>query len=290
MSEPARQIVPAAGPLADRSAFLRDGFTIVRGALDPADLAQVNADMGELFVLQLRARGLPVDAGASREAWQANAQRLLAVDVEAYINTARMTQMVPSAHRVMTSDPILQIARDVGVEIPVICTRLSNHIMSDALKIPGGYHKSPPHQDWRSMQGSLDSIVMWVPTTPVSLDTHPLQVIPRSHLWGLAATVDHIQTPAVSDPRATEDAYVGLPMQPGDVVVFSSFLVHRTGEHGDGNVRIAFSTRFNNAAEPTFVGHGYPTPYKYGYRTDLMFENFPTLDDVATIFPDAVKG
>lgn len=289
MSEPARLKLTPIRARADREAFLRDGYTIVRGVLDPTDLAQMNADMGELFALQLRARGLPVDPGTSREAWQANAQRLLAVDVEAYVNTARMTQMVPSAHRVMTSDPILAIARDVGVEIPVICTRLSNHIMSDALKIPGGYHKSPPHQDWRSMQGSLDSIVMWVPTTPVTLDSHPLQVIPGSHLWGLLDTVEHMMTPTVSDPRVSEASYVSLPMQPGDVVIFSSFMVHRTGEQGDGKVRIAFSTRFNNAAEPTFVGHGYPTPYKYGYRTDLMFENFPTGDDLAAIFPDAVR-
>ncbi len=139
------------------------------------------------------------------------------------------------------------------------------------------------------MQGSLDSIVMWVPTTPVTAQSHPLQVIPGSHLWGLLPTVEHVMTPTVSDPRVTEDAYVSLPMQPGDIVVFSSFMVHRTGEQGDGNVRIAFSTRFNNAAEPTYVAHGYPTPYKYGYRTDLMFEDFPTQDDLATVFPDAVK-
>ena len=60
-------------------------------------------------------------------------------------------------------------------------------------------------------------------------------------------------TPTVSDPRITEDSYVSLPMQPGDVVAFSSFLVHRTGETGDGQVRIAFSTRYNNAEEPTYV-------------------------------------
>jgi ectoine hydroxylase-related dioxygenase (phytanoyl-CoA dioxygenase family) len=289
MSEAARQIAPRRAPLADREEFLAQGYTVVRGVLDPADLEQINADMAQLFELQLRARGLPVDPGHSREAWQANAQRLLAVDVEAYINTARMTQMVPSAHRVMTSDAILQIARDIGLEIPVICTRLSNHIMSEALKIPGGYHKSPPHQDWRSMQGSLDSIVMWVPTTPVTLSSHPLQVVPRSHLWGLLPTVEHIMTPTVDDPRVGEDAFVSLPMQPGDVVVFSSFMVHRTGEQGDGQVRIAFSTRFNNAAEPTFVGHGYPTPYKYGYRTDLMVEDFPTGADLKRIFPDAAE-
>jgi ectoine hydroxylase-related dioxygenase (phytanoyl-CoA dioxygenase family) len=287
MSKPVRLATPDTRPHADRATFLREGYVVVRGVLDPTALDEINAEMGELFALQLRRLRLPVDGGGSREAFQANAARLLAVDVETYISTARLTQMLPSAHRLMASDAILGLARDLGVSFPVVSTRLSNHIMSDALRIPGGYHKSPPHQDWRSMQGSLDSIVLWVPTTPVSETSHPLQVVPRSHLLGLLDTVEHIMTPTVSDPRITEDSYRSLPMQPGDVVAFSSFLVHRTGETGDGQVRIAFSTRYNNAEEPTYVEHGYPTPYKYSYRTDLMVPEFPRAADIARIFPDA---
>ncbi len=287
MNKPARIDRPAT-PVIDREAFLRDGFFVARGLLDPRDLQQLNAEMGELFAQQLRRLGLPVDPGASREAFHANAARLLAVDVPTYIATARMTQMVPSAHRIMASDAIVELVRAAGVALPVLSTRLSNHIMSETLRIPGGYHKSPPHQDWRSMQGSLDSVVLWAPTTPVTATSHPLEVIPGSHLYGLLDTVEHIMTPMVSDPRITEDQYRPLPMQPGDVVIFSSFLVHRTGETGDGNVRIAFSTRFNNAAEPTYVEHGYPTPYKYAYQTDLIVPDFPKPADLRTIFPDAV--
>jgi ectoine hydroxylase-related dioxygenase (phytanoyl-CoA dioxygenase family) len=274
----------------EHQALLRDGFVIVRGLLDPRTLSAINAEMDELFVLQLRRLGLPVDGGSSREALHANAQRLLAADVEAYISTARLTQMLPSAHRLMASEPMVDLVRDLGVEVPVVSTRLSNHIMSDTLRIPGGYHKSPPHQDWRSMLGSLDSLVVWAPTTPVTETSHPLQVVPRSHLLGLLDTVEHIMTPTVSDGRITDDQFLSLPMQPGDVVAFSSFLVHRTGETGDGQLRVAFSTRFNNAAEPTYVAHGYPTPYKYSYRTDLMVPDFPTPADIARIFPDAAGG
>jgi len=94
-------------------------------------------------------------------------------------------------------------------------------------------------------------------------------------------------TPTVSDARITEKSYVPIAVEPGDAIFFSSFLVHRTSEQDDGLVRIALSGRFNNAQEKTYVDHGYPTPYKYSYRTDLIFENFPSLADVATIFPAA---
>jgi ectoine hydroxylase-related dioxygenase (phytanoyl-CoA dioxygenase family) len=288
MNNPVRFAAPTARPRVDREEFLREGFVVARGVLDPRILAEINAEMGELFALQLRRLGLPVDPGPSREAFHANAARLLAVDVPTYISTARMTQMVPSAHRLMASEAIVDLVRSLGVSAPVLSTRLSNHIMSETLRIPGGYHKSPPHQDWRSMQGSLDSVVLWAPTTPVTETSHPLEVVPRSHLLGLLDTVEHIMTPTVSDPRITENLYRPLPMQPGDVVVFSSFLVHRTGETGDGNVRIAFSTRFNNAAEPAYVEHGYPTPYKYSYQTDLIVPDFPKAADLRKIFPNAV--
>jgi len=271
----------------DREAFLAEGYQVVRGVIDPAELAAINAEMGEIFAIQLRRLGLPVDGAGTREAFLQNAASLLRADVAIYISTARLTQMLPSAHRMLISEPIMRIVKALGLDFPVVSTRVSNHIMSDALKIPGGYHKSPAHQDWRSMQGSLDSLVFWIPTTPVTLRSHPLEVVPKSHLLGLLDTADHIMTPTVSDRRITDDLYRPLEMQLGDVVVFSSFLVHRTGETGDGLVRIAFSGRFNNAAEPTYVEHGYPTPYKYSYRTDLMVENFPTGRDLAAVYPAA---
>lgn len=273
---------------AAREHFLAEGYVVLRGVLDTAWLDQINAEMLELFHIQLRRLNLPVTTGDFREAFHADALRLLQADIPTYISAARLTQMLPSVHRLMISEPIMQIARRLGLDMPVISTRVSNHIISESLKIPGGYHKSPPHQDWRSIQGSLDSIVLWAPTTPVTEQSHPLEVAPRTHLLGLLPTVDHIQTPAVSDPRVQESDYIPLSMNPGDVVAFSTFLVHRTGDQGDGKVRVAYSGRFNNAAEPTYAAHGYPTPYKYSYQTDLIVPDFPKAADLARIFPGAV--
>lgn len=275
---------------ADRVHYLSEGYVVVKGVLDTAVLASINREIGELFAIQLRRLHQPVDAGDSREAFKSNAVRLLKADVPTYISTARLTQNLPSVHRLLICDEVIERARQLGVELPVISTRPSIHFMTGDLKIPNGYHKSPPHQDWRSMQGSLDSIVFWIPTTAVSARSNPMEFVPKSHLLGLLDTVEHIMTPTVSDPRITDDKYVPIPAEPGDIVFFSSFMVHRTGEDDDGLVRIALSGRFNNALEKTYVEHGYPTPYKYSYQTDLIYENFPTLDEVATIFPAATPA
>ena len=58
----------------------------------------------------------------------------------------------------------------------------------------------------------------------------------------------------------------------------------------DGLVRIACSGRFNNAREKTYVEHGYPTPYKYSYQTDLIYKDFPSKADLATVFPAAASA
>ena len=274
---------------ADRAHYLAEGYVVVRGAIDAVILDSINQEIAELFAIQLRRLRQPEDTGCSREAFKNNAVRLMRADVPAYISTARLTQNLPSVNRLLICDTIIKLVRKFGVELPVISTRASIHFMTGDLKIPNGYHRSPAHQDWRSMQGSLDSIVYWIPTTPVTIKSNPIEFVPRSHLLGLLDTVEHIQTPTVSDPRTTDDKFIPIPVEPGDIIFFSSFVVHRTSEEDDGLVRIALSGRFNNAKEPTYVEHGYPTPYKYTYQTNLIYEGFPTVADLARIFPAATR-
>lgn len=276
--------------LASREEYLLNGYIVARDLISVSDLEAINDEIADLFEVQLRRLGLPIVPGRSRDAFRLNAGALIKADVATYISTARITQMLPSVHRILISEPIMRLVDELGLSLPVLSTRASIHIMSDDLKVPGGYHKSPPHQDWRSIQGSLDNVVLWMPTTPVTSRSHALEIVPKSHLHGLLNTSDHIMTPMVDDARVTDDMYVPVPVQPGDVIAFSSFLVHRTGEEGDGHVRIALSGRFNNAREKTFVEHGFPTPYSYSYRKDLMFENFPTAEDLAAIFPDTKRS
>ncbi len=272
---------------ADRQQFLAEGYVCVKAALDTSLLRTINREIAELFTLQLRRLQLPVDAGESQKAFTNNAIRLLRADVPTYISTARLTQYLPSVHRLLYSDTVLELARGLGLELPVIAQRPVIHFMTGDLKIPNGYHKAPPHQDWRVMQGSLDSIVFWVPTTSVSADANPMEFAPRSHLLGLLGAVEHIMLPAVEDPRITDDSFVPILAEPGDIIFFSSFLVHRTSDTDNGLARIALSGRFNNAKEKTYVDHGYPTPYKYSFRSELIHEGFPTMAEVATIFPAA---
>ena len=71
----------------------------------------------------------------------------------------------------------------------------------------------------------------------------------------------------------------------GDVVFMSYYTLHRTGIDGfKNNVRIAVSTRYDNADEATFVRRGFPTAYGRLVNRNLVDESFPSDDDIINIF------
>lgn len=279
-------VQPQPIPVSDRrTRFARDGYMIADGLFPSAAIASLRADFARVFSHQLRAQGLPVHDFATQAGWRANLVSLFGVNVEAYLAAARQCQLLPSLHALGVSQPLMKLLRELGLSEPVISTKPVCHFMTDDLRIPGGYHKSPPHQDWRSMQGSLDGCVVWVPLTVIDANSYPVEVVPGSHRLGLLDTVPHPATPMVNDPRIRDEDYIPVLVEPGDAVVFSGFLVHRTGEQGDARIRLALSLRYNNLAEPTYIAHGYPTPYRYSYQLELLFNDFPAAEQVQAVYP-----
>jgi ectoine hydroxylase-related dioxygenase (phytanoyl-CoA dioxygenase family) len=211
---------------------------------------------------------------------------LFRADMAAYLAAAKLAQHAVALHRLGT-DPALRAAlRDLGLELPVISTRPVMFLMADALKVPGGYHKTPPHQDWRSIQGSLDSVVVWVPFTEVGPGHYPLEVAPGSHRRGLLPSAEDAFGHRLADGIVDPAEFRPLSVERGDAVVFSTLLVHRTGEAGGPEARFAASFRFNNALEPSFVARNYPNPYVYRPDMTLIEPVAATPEAAARVFGD----
>ena len=260
--------------------YARHGYAVFERWLPTEWLSSITHEMAELFAFQVSQIGL-LSSGLHRDglALLREPGGKILSGVERYVNAARMTQDLPSVHQVLTDGRLVAMAKFLGLSHPVISTKASVHIMADDLAVPGGYHRSPPHQDWRSNQGSLDNLVLWIPLTPVR--GNGLEVIRGSHKYGLLPTTDHMQTPEVVDPERL-GPWEKIDCDPGDVVAFSSFLVHRTAA-GPG-LRIAISTRFNNAVEPSFVKRGFPSHYRTTQRTDVEWN--PNADHFPNRPPD----
>lgn len=274
---------------ARRRALNEDGVVVLRDFFDgtePGDLADAFRDV---FRRQMRRHNL-ASADQTGPAFDRSLADLFKESMPSYLAAAKLTQYLPELHRLGVSEPLLATLFGLGLEQPAISTRPVVHIVSEALKVPGGYHRTPPHQDWRSVQGSLDAVVAWLPLVSAGADNAPLEVIPGSHRSGLLPSEPHAFGNSVQAAAIDDAAFQAIEAEPGDLVVFSMFLVHRTGAvQGDG-VRWAVSFRYNNLAEPSFAERDYPNPYIYKPRDDLLVDGFPDRADLDRIFGDETNG
>jgi hypothetical protein len=264
-----------------RKTFDRDGYVLLPGAIDRRPLDGVLAQSRELFHRQLSRHGGPVNPGAPPDAALLD---LFRIAMPSYLAAAKLTQYLPSLHRLGVSDAVLGLLARLGIVHPVISTRPVMHIVAEELRVPGGYHRTPPHQDWRSVQGSLDAVVVWLPLVAAGSDAAPLEVIPGSHRRGLYPAQSDPFGNRVADGAVEDSDFRPICAVPGDAVVFSMFLVHRTGARQSSGVRWSASFRYNNLDEPSFTARDFPNPYIYRPREDLLVPDFPALADLQDIF------
>jgi phytanoyl-CoA hydroxylase len=271
------------------AAYRRDGYVVIPGLFPAARLAPVARDLAATFQARAQALGLDLPADIGQAAFSELLAGLFRRDIPAYMAAAKLTQHLGSVQALGLDPAMMAAVEGLGLSLPAVATRAVIHFMADRLKIPGGYQKTAPHQDWRSTQGSLDCVTIWAPLYDVGLADYPLEVIPGSHRDGLLEHEPDMPNWRVGDQLYDESAFQPLSLKAGDAVIFSGFLVHRTGERGGADVRVAFSFRFNNAAEPSFVARNYPNPYVYRADPAILTPDFPGAADLAPFFPDGSR-
>lgn len=160
------------------------------------------------------------------------------------------------------------------------------HVMANHLRKEGGYFGLGAHQDFPSVQGSINGVIAWIPLTNITSQHFPLQLIPKSHKEGLFETIhedDH--TPVINSKCINEQEFIDVEVDIGDVIFMSVFTVHRSKVKGkDNNLRIALSTRFDDGSEESFIKRCYPTAYQRTVHRDLYIKGFPRLSDINKVF------
>ena len=258
-----------------RAVFRRDGIVSIPNFSDETMLQHVARDISGVFVRRADALGIAVPRGSSHDDLSAQLKGLFAVSPTEYINAAKFAQHLVIIHRIGVGDAMVNVLKSLGIDAPAVSTRPVIHFMANDLRIEGGYHKTPVHQDWRSVQGSVDGLTVWMPLFDVTPNDYPLEIIPGSHRRGLLPSGDHAFGHQLRDGIVNDSEFVSVPLKAGTAAFFSGFLVHRTGVAGGERVRIALSYRFNNAADPSFIRRGYPDRYVYRAEMELLDPEFP---------------
>ena len=238
--------------------FAKNGFIIAKSLIDEHFILDIVENLKKNFDNKLKSLGL----NEPNEIYES--MRLLhKCDIEAYKKTVgslwRKMSVFNLTHHIKLQNYVKKNFNWTDIALPggqVV------HIQANCLKIPNGYFGVSAHQDFPSIQGSLDGLVIWIPLVDIDFNRFPLEVIPGSHKQGILPSIKNKITTWEIDPNYyKEDDFIPLECKVGDVVLMSYFTVHRTSKNGDDRLRIACSTRYDNPNEKSFIERGYPSAY-----------------------------
>jgi ectoine hydroxylase-related dioxygenase (phytanoyl-CoA dioxygenase family) len=186
--------------------------------------------------------------------------RLFEDHEETFINCGKIIQAgLIELYELPTNPKLINVIKELGLEFPNLCTRPVLYFNHPNLAKNEVYYKTPPHQDYPSMLSSSDSIVVWVPL--VDVDEHNGSIIlwPKSHINGV------LPYEVVGGFASVEVS--GKTIQPkmsvGDIAIFSTFLVHSSGNITNNTIRWSCHYRYTNMYDNDFIERGFPNPYIY---------------------------
>lgn len=259
--------VKPATPADARRAYRQAGYHIEKGLIPADRIADCLADLNAVFADQLQARAI-ADPGSLL----ARMRALHGADLAQYKKVMGALWRLQSVGKLFAEPRVTAFLKAFfGFGTVFMPGGQCVHVQAHALKIPDGYFGLEPHQDWPSVQGSLDGLVAWVPLCEVGPDRFPLELVPGSHRLGLRAPHDGNTGTIWTVENHADSDFVPVRAGPGDVVFFSNFTIHRSGLSGpEEHLRIACSSRYDNGSEASFIERAYPTAYTRGVHRPLM--------------------
>lgn len=266
----------------DLEDYKRRGYAVVPGLLPGEEMDALRAEAREVFRLQMERRGL-AGVDPSESEFEAALYRFFADDVAGFVACSQQVQHLVSLNRLGSDPRVLAGLQALGFGFPGICTRPLMLFNSRHLAKREVYWRLPVHQDWRNMQGSLDSVVVWIPLIDVDREIGALEVLPGSHKRGLLEARVTDGYPEIESSFADED-FVACEMRKGDALFFSAFLLHRSGTNATERVRWSIQLRYNNLHERTFLERGFPSGYTYKPKEELITPGFPAPGQLDELF------
>jgi ectoine hydroxylase-related dioxygenase (phytanoyl-CoA dioxygenase family) len=263
--------------------YKSNGFFIAKGLLDEQRIEAVRRSIAKSFLAQLA----EINVAAAGDDLFSAMQLLHKHDIERYKKTASAIWRKLDVYQLMHDPKIIKFLYDkFGWQDIFVPGGQVAHIMAHELKIPNGYFGLIAHQDFPSVQGSLDGVVVWLPLVNIDQNNFPLELIPGSHKRGLLPMVNEGNVSWEIQPdQLQEQDYIAAEVEVGDVVFMSMFTVHRSSKNGtSGRYRLALSTRFDNANEPTFINRCYPSAYERHVHRAQYVSDFPTIEQIDSLF------
>ena len=267
--------------------YAKNGYILLKNFFQMYEVETILRDAKNIFFRQFVEKqyiNAKVLEEISDSAFDKFLYQLFEEDLVCISNCGKQAQHLISLHALSLHKKIIELLHHIGLTSPVISTRpvlYFNHRKLSRQKI---YYKVDAHQDWRSMQGSLNSVVIWLPLVDINKELGALEILPGSHLQGLRT--DHIDNGfgMVVLSENEKSKLMSVEVQKGDALLFSSFLIHQSGENITNSPRWSCHFRYNDLDESSFITRKYSHPYIYKPIEELITPNFPATDDIIRAF------
>ena len=244
--------------------FHREGYAILKDFFDPLnDFSQVKNQISELFKVQGENRDLfaPYNYKMNEEA------RALA-----YANL----RYLPAVSSLTTDPRILDLCLNTGITLPALM-KFTNVRMDEPNKDDFLFHW---HQDIAYLLGSKNSLTFWVPLSKADEYHGSIELIPKSHLEGLfpvrykgKENIHKVVNPSPKDIellKEPKDESIIVEANPGDIVVLSQLLLHRSIPNHSDKIRWTLQCRYSDFAHKEFIEDKYPM----GDKTNIFVNNY----------------
>ena len=260
-----------------RDQFDRDGYLVVRDAIDPARWIDPVLREYEMVLDQLAEELLSAGRISSLHRGLTFGERFVEICAESNETNAQYFDFSlpqagirhdtpmwhgPAVLEMLRCPELLDLVECfIGPEI------YSNPVQHVRIKAPESREARDPltgalkmgatnwHQDNGVVLPEADDtqiLTVWFPLRYAGLEHGCLQVVPGSHNHGLLTHCPagpgglHVPERVASRDRATP-----LPMSPGDVVFFHKLTLHNSLPNVSDEVRISFDLRYNPTGQPT---------------------------------------
>lgn len=222
-----------------RHRLATQSYVLLRGILPEADVLEVRREiLARLGRLGWTAPGTdPQEAVAGPGAKN--------VADPGYFDAHNALQAIQSLHE-LAVHPALRAVTEVilGGEVLTHPRRIIRATLPQ-----GPTNVTPPHQDFRHIQGPADVLTTWIPFGTVSPEHGGLKVLVGSARRGVAAPVRTDQ-PGGLTLDVPDGQWATTTFQPGDVLLFHSFTIHAAMPNRTDRLRLSMDVRHQLAVDP----------------------------------------
>ncbi len=262
--------------------YKKSGYYLYKNFFNSAEIENVQNEAKEIFINQFLSQQIITSKYVSDAEFEIAIVNLFNNHFENYVNCAKQAQHLISLHLLSLDKKVIDKLKYFGLGFPVISTRPVMYFNKAKLAKAEEFFRVPPHQDWRSMQGSLNSMVIWVPLVDVPEELGALKVIPGSHKYGLVESKENVWYRQIDEVDLSK--FISIEVERGDALFFSSFLIHSSGNNILDKIRWSCHFRYNDLDENTFIERGYPHSYIYKPIQELITPNFPSIKQIDKTF------